>query len=404
MTGHSRTELPGAGVHATWNYTLGSIVCFFVMIDALMIVSLAESATRTGEPLEFALLVVVFVASILQIRYCWFLRVGTAGGLPATPWTVALFAPAALSWALAWVLPAFSLFASIPLWVACSLVVCLVPKSRRMPLLAVAGVLAAAPVVTPALLGAQPVNLLGNGPDLLLVVYALTLPFMLLTSLWFWRVVLRLDESRLVAGELAVTQERLRFAADLHDIQGHHLQVIALKSELAERLLAQDPVAAAEQLHEVRVIAKQAMEETRSLVAGLREVALEEEIENAREVLSLAGAECALELGELPADQRVHRALALCVREGTTNILRHSDATGASISLRTAGDGCTLVIMNDGLAPAQRSEGARAPGSGLAGLRERIEAHGGTLETVLEHDADRFELRVWVPGRAGVVA
>lgn len=393
-------------MHATWNYTLGSFVLFFVVIDALMLIALAQSATRTGEPLEFVLLVLVLAASVLQIRYCWFLRVGMGGGLPRVGWTVALFSPAALSWAIAWALPTHSLFAVIPLWLACSLIVCLLPRSRRVPLLAGVGLLAAAPAVTQVLLGIEPVNPWSGGSGPLLVLYTLTLPLMLLTSLWFWQVVMRLDESRLVAGELAVTQERLRFAADLHDIQGHHLQVIALKSELAERLLAQDPVAAAEQLHEVRVIAKQAMEETRSLVAGLREVALEEEIENAREVLSLAGAQCTLELGALPADRRVHRPLALCVREGTTNILRHSEATLASITLRTEANGCTLVIANDGLAQVQRPAGAmaRAPGSGLAGLRGRIEALGGTLETVLEQDTDRFELRVWVPVRAEVVA
>ncbi|MBC9937441.1 MULTISPECIES: sensor histidine kinase [unclassified Leucobacter] len=403
MTGPHHSTRPGDGVHATWTYTLGSIVFFFAMIDALMLVSLAESATRSGAPLEYLLLFAIVAASVVQIRYCWFLRVGAGGGFLSTGWTVALVAPAALSWTLAWVLPAHTLFAALPVWLSCSLVVCLLPRSRRLPLLAGAGVLAALPVAVHALLGVEPLNLWGSGPDLLVVVYALMLPLMLLLSLWFWRVVLRLDESRLVAGELAVTQERLRFAADLHDIQGHHLQVIALKAELAERLLERDPAAAADQLHEVRMIAKTAMEETRSLVAGLREVTLDAELENAREVLALAGADCALDLGPLPADRRVRRALALCVREATTNILRHSDARSASIVLRATAEGCTLQVTNDGLAPVQ-DPAARAPGSGLAGLRERVVELGGSLEASVDPSSDRHELLVWVPVRAGVPA
>src|SRR5690606_35384605 len=128
-------------------------------------------------------------------------------------------------------------------------------------------------------------------------------------------------------------RERLRFAADLHDIQGHHLQVIALKSELAERLLDTNPDAAREHIHETRTIARQALEETRSLVYGYRDVALADELENAREVLAAAGARCELDIGVLPDDAEARRTLALVVREATTNILRHSAATKAWIRL-----------------------------------------------------------------------
>nr|WP_245190114.1 histidine kinase [Leucobacter exalbidus] len=227
-----------------------------------------------------------------------------------------------------------------------------------------------------------------------------------MASVWWWRVVERLDDSRRVAGELAVTQERLRFAADLHDIQGHHLQVIALKAELAERLQGHDAAASAAQLAEIRGIAKEALEETRALVAGLREVALEDELENAREVLTLAGAACSLEIDdlELRAHPRVQRVLALCVREGTTNILRHSAATSAAITLRRGETSFDLVLSNNGAsqngpAAADGARGAGQPlgtlGSGLASLKRRIEEIGGTL--VIAHDADQFTLRVCVP-------
>lgn len=400
MSAMKPAGVAGDGVRATWNYTLGSIVFFCVMFDALVLLSLANGYGRTQSATDLALILLIMVASAVQIRYCWFLGGRDGGHLPHISWTIALLVPAGASWLIAFFLPERSVGAVLPLWIACALLVCLVPKRWRWPLLAGGAALTLAPIVLHIVIGVSPMVLTGDYRAWMMVAYAATLPFILLTSLWWWRVVLRLDESRRVSGELAVTQERLRFAADLHDIQGHHLQVIALKSELAERLLEQDPAAAAVQLHEVRLIAKQAMEETRSLVADLREVELDAELENAREVLSLAGAECDLDLGELPDDVRVHRGLALSVREATTNILRHSDATAASISLRCAGSGCTLVVANNGLSPAPDPTVGRAPGSGLAGLRDRIEELGGTLETDVDHDADRFELHVWVPVRA----
>jgi two-component system sensor histidine kinase DesK len=231
----------------------------------------------------------------------------------------------------------------------------------------------------------------------LLPVYGLLLPVMLLSSLWWWEIVVKLDQHRLTAAELAVTRERLRFAADLHDIQGHHLQVIALKSELAERLLDIDVEAARANIHETRLIAKQALEETRLLVAGYREVALDEELENAREVLSAAGADCELDVDALPADAELHRALAMTVREATTNILRHSSATRAAIRLRVTSDGCALSISNNGVSDAGGADDAR--GSGLSGLRDRVAALGGQLDAAAI--GDRFELRVQVPARLG---
>lgn len=226
---------------------------------------------------------------------------------------------------------------------------------------------------------------------------------MILSSLWWWEIVVTLDRHRSVAAELAVAEERLRFASDLHDIQGHHLQVIALKSELAERLLAVDPEAAREHVHETRLIAKQALEETRSLVAGYREVDLAAELENAREVLTAAGADCTLQVDALPADAEVRRVFALVVREATTNILRHSAATRASIRLATTVDGSTLEMSNNAMVPVTDA-GGRAASSGLTGLQDRVAAVGGQLDTTADAAGDRFELRVFVPARMGVDA
>lgn len=384
---------PDAGVNATWSFTLGSIVFFFVVIDALLVLELTASFQETSRVAALALLVTVVIASAVQIRFCWFLRVPTP---PSAAWIAALVAPAALAWGISFTQPSSSLLAAIPLWLAASLLASFAPKARRWPLLALAAAVTLAPVALHWPDGFTAPNTNVDSNLWLAAVYSAAMPFMLRASLWWWGVVTRLDESRRVAAELAVAQERLRFAADLHDIQGHHLQVIALKSELAERMQSRDPAAAAAQIHEIRVIAKQALEETRSLVAGLREVALEDELENACEVLSLAGAECALHLEESPSGPRVQRALALTVREGTTNILRHSDASQAAISLRQANGDYELELVNNGVMGSGSMADA---GSGLAGLRSRVEELGGSLRHELR--GDEFCLNVRIPAQAG---
>lgn len=399
------------GVRDTWWYTVSSIVFVFMVLDATLLLGLAERFTDEADPLTAALALAVLAAAVTHMRYSWFLRDGRADGLPATGWTVALVAPAALAWILGLVAPGGALLGALPLWIATCLVAALLPKGPRWALLAAGAVVL---VCHPLLAG----GVLGNAVDVtrgpgagLLVVYAAILPFMLLTSLWWWHIVVELDRHRRTAGELAVTQERLRFASDLHDIQGHHLQVISLKSELAERLLAIDPDAAREHLHEVRLIAKQALEETRRLVAGYREVALDDELENAREVLAAAGARCELRVGELPTDAATRSVLASVVREATTNILRHSEATHVRIALAASADAVALEVENDGVTdaagsadPARLADPAalagasgHVPGSGLAGLRDRLAAVGGRLEAGVVLPGDRFALRAEVP-------
>ncbi len=225
-----------------------------------------------------------------------------------------------------------------------------------------------------------------------MIAYTALLPIIVILSLWWWAIVVELDRHRRASAELAVAQERLRFASDLHDIQGHHLQVIALKTELSERLLDTDLDAARENIHEARVIARQALDETRSLVYGYREVALATELENAHGVLSASGAECDLDVGALPAEADAQRALAMVVREATTNILRHSAAQKVWIRLGPVAGGTELIIGNDGVDASSSTSG-----NGLTGLRERVAAIGGQFETRALDGIGTFELRAWVP-------
>lgn len=379
-------------VKAIWNYTLGSLVFFFLVLDALIIMVVLNETTESDALFGVALLVLVLGASAMNIRYCWFLRAGRGGGLPETGWTVALLAPALAAWVLALFQSSEVISAALLPWLALSQIACLMSGRWRWALLAVGAGLVA---IHPLLAGAA-YDRVFNSASWMLVVYSGTLPFMLLSSLWLWEVIVKLDRHRAMAADLAVAHERLRFAADLHDIQGHHLQVIALKAELAERLLERDPQAASRNVAEVRAIAKQAMEETRSLVAGYRNVALDNALDNANEVLRAAGAQCELTVtGALPAVPAIQQALAMAVREGTTNILRHSSATVAAISLTTTAERCTLLMTNNALTPGGGS--GPAPGSGLAGLRERARALAGDAASTTDLQGDRFELELWIP-------
>ncbi|MEV8339008.1 histidine kinase [Leucobacter sp. NPDC077196] len=390
---------PGAGVTATWNYTLGSIVFLFIIIDAIIAFDYLADFTATRDPLVLALLISGLLAAAARIRYCWFLRDDDFGPVPPRAWTIALFAPAVLSWALAFAVPELSVYAAAQIWFSGVLFAAALPGSRRW---IVTGIMLGATAI-PALwhvlwdrpIIAQPVGL-SHG---LVLLYGAMLPFMLFTSLWMWRIIRRLDEARVLAAKLAVTQERLRFAADLHDIQGHHLQVIALQAELAERTLGADTARTAAQLTEIRLTAKHAMEETRSLVAGLRDIDFADELENAREVLSLSGAACALEITDIPRDPAAQRVLGFAVREATTNILRHSTATRATIELASDRDGYALTITNNGVGDAVDPADSHG-GSGLAGLRDRVAAIGGTLavDRSVAEGAECFELSVWIPG------
>ncbi|MFJ8566544.1 histidine kinase [Streptomyces sp. NPDC093514] len=217
-------------------------------------------------------------------------------------------------------------------------------------------------------------------------------------SAWLLTTVYELDHSREVQARLAVAEERLRFGRDLHDVMGRNLAVIALKSELAIQLARRERPEAVEQMVEVQRIAQESQREVRDVVRGYREADLAVELEGARGVLSAAGMDCRVDFGagrrpELPAE--VQSALGWVVREATTNILRHGDAHRCLIRLTAAETGSvTLLVENDG-APETP---AGPPGSGLAGLRERLAALDGTLQAGLVGDG-RFRLRAEIPNR-----
>ncbi len=194
-------------------------------------------------------------------------------------------------------------------------------------------------------------------------------------TLWTLGLVRELERTRHVQAVLAVAEERLRFARDLHDVIGRTLSVVALKAELSARLAERDRAQAVTEMLEVRRIAQDSLVELRTVVGGYRAAGLSTELAGARALLGSAGITCRVDAaGDLPAEAQ--NAFGWVVREGTTNVLRHSEARECVITLRTAPGTATLTMTNDGVAPAG---GRLELGNGLVGLTERITALGGTV-------------------------
>ncbi|MEV4441688.1 sensor histidine kinase [Streptomyces sp. NPDC049577] len=199
------------------------------------------------------------------------------------------------------------------------------------------------------------------------------------TSAWMLAVLWEVEAARGTQARLAVAEERLRFGRDMHDVLGRNLAVIALKSELAAQLAQRGSPAALEQMAEVQRMARESQRELREVVRGYREADLHTELVGARGVLAAAGIECRVDdpTGGAVLPPAVQSALGWVIREATTNVLRHADAGLCVVRLRRTEDAAVLTVENNG---ARNATGADSRGSGLAGLRERLAALGGTLE------------------------
>lgn len=224
------------------------------------------------------------------------------------------------------------------------------------------------------------------------VVVVTTFVLVDLLQVRFWDLIVELDRARAAAGELAVARERLRFAADLHDIQGHHLQSIILKGQLAERLVGKDDEGARRHTSELTELARAALAGTREVVHGYRSASLSTEVANVVELLEAAGIELTVHGVPSAVPPPLQQLFGALVREGTTNILRHSDARHCDLFVAVRNGRVELRLCNDG------SRGSdRPPGSGIAGLRERFAMVGGDI-VVSSSPGGRFE----VTGTAGV--
>jgi two-component system sensor histidine kinase DesK len=199
----------------------------------------------------------------------------------------------------------------------------------------------------------------------------------------------------------AVTEERLRMARDLHDLLGHTLSLITLKSELAGRLLEKDPHAssALQEVHEVERVARQALREVREAVAGYRQRDLHGELDGARQILEAAGIVCTVEDETQSLPPGIDSVLAWIVREGVTNVIRHSRAQHCLIRITSTDEYVRAEVINDGYSREKSSKAES--GSGLSGLAERVARLGGRIETgtLPSLNGIGYQLKVEIPIR-----
>jgi len=193
--------------------------------------------------------------------------------------------------------------------------------------------------------------------------------------------VAELDRARNELAVAAVAAERLRFARDLHDLLGHTLSVIVVKAEVVRRYVTRDPEVAAAHAADIETIGRRALTEVRDAVAGYRAADLSRELDRARAALTAAGIGCELRTSGPPPTAQAGAVLAWVVREGVTNVIRHSGARMCRIELRRDDETTSVVISDDGSgASGPRADLGPAAGTGLNGLRERLDACGGRLE------------------------
>jgi two-component system sensor histidine kinase DesK len=193
-----------------------------------------------------------------------------------------------------------------------------------------------------------------------------------------------LAEARTEVARLAAENERTRIARDLHDLLGHSLTTITIKAGLANRIAGRNPTRAATEIAEVESLARQALTDVRAAVSGYREVTLGNELAAAREVLRAAGISAELP-GAIdsiaPAESEL---FAWVLREGVTNVVRHSRASKCEVRLSPK----AIEITDNGVGSAAGC------GNGLTGLRERVAAAGGTLSVQTKPAISGWRLRV----------
>jgi two-component system, NarL family, sensor histidine kinase DesK len=195
-----------------------------------------------------------------------------------------------------------------------------------------------------------------------------------------------LAETRAELARLAAENERIRIARDLHDLLGHSLTTITVKAGLARRLGPTDPAGAVDQIGEVEDLCRRVLADVRAAVSGYREVTLASELARGRELLRVSGITADLPTATDVADPAHRELFGWAVREGLTNVIRHSRARSCAVRVSAS----CVEITDDG-------HGSAAPsGNGLRGLRERAAAAGGGVDAGPVQPVG-WRLRVWVP-------
>jgi two-component system sensor histidine kinase DesK len=228
---------------------------------------------------------------------------------------------------------------------------------------------------------------------------AIAIPATALAMFGFFRVLRgnrELVEARMELARLAAENERSRIARDLHDLLGHSLTTITVKAGLARRLGAADVEGALREIGEVEELSRRALGEVRMAVANYRDVTLAGELANGRELLRSAGIAADLPRAVDVVDPHHQELFGWVVREGLTNVVRHSRARACAVRLTRS----SVEIADDGTGGSS-ANGATAGGSGLSGLRERVEAASGTVDAG-PASPHGWRLHVSVPAGTGL--
>ncbi|MEU8725766.1 sensor histidine kinase [Streptomyces antimycoticus] len=235
----------------------------------------------------------------------------------------------------------------------------------------------------------------GGASDSLTVSYGTILSGLVTAAiLSLFETVAQLRATRQELARTAVEKERLRFSRDLHDLLGHTMSVVVVKAEAVRRLAPKNLEAALEQAADIEAVGRQALTEIREAVTGYREGSLATELDRARSALDAAGIEAAVRRSGPPLAPQTEALLGWVVREGVTNVVRHSGAARCEIEVRGGMDRIWLEITDDGGGVGSRATGTDATstaggeaaegaigGTGLKGLAERLSAAGGSLES-----------------------
>jgi two-component system sensor histidine kinase DesK len=204
----------------------------------------------------------------------------------------------------------------------------------------------------------------------------------------------QLEQAQGEVRALAATAERERIARDLHDLLGHTLTLVAVKAELAQRLCDRDIDAARREMQDLAAIARNALTEVRTAVVGMMGASLASEVERAEQALSAAGVQVKVRNDVVGRDPQREAVITMALREAVTNVIRHAHAKVCTIGVESIPDGTLRLIVSD-----DGRGGVLAEGSGLSGMRTRLESAGGSLK--VESGAAGLRLMASLPAASG---
>jgi len=227
------------------------------------------------------------------------------------------------------------------------------------------------------------VSVYRDGSDAVTIAYGTFLSTMVTAAiLSLSEAVRELQAAREKLAHQAVEKERLRFSRDLHDLLGHTLSVIVVKSEAARRLAPRNLDAALTQIGDIESVGRQALTEIREAVTGYREGSLATELDRARSALSAAAVEPVVRRSGAPLAPQTEALLGWVVREAVTNVLRHAGASRCEITVQSGPERVSLTVADNGEGAPSTAPSPPLPGiggTGLKGLTERLAAAGGSL-------------------------